>query len=246
MYGILSTDKRNITRTFTGNSVAFKSGDFAYDTLQVGSTAQLNLRNAAQLEQIGVVRIVKATWNKQTEVATNFSFEKKSGGYINVVDGNVQQLADVSPKPFEGPQRELRGRIDGKRDQIQSAGILVTVSSVEYIVATDPTSRDLLNGSVNLVNEGGWDTTDFWTVKAVDVVDGTKYVGATTDLVLTGDQLKAIGVAVGNHVKLSHGASRLHKAAVDALIDLDSVLAYDLEAGWPEVAPTESAPVEEV
>lgn len=241
MYGILSTDRKRITRTVNKREVTFEPGEFGYDALELGSVSQLHLRSAIGRANIGVVTIKEASWDKQRTVKTGTGYETDADGNLKIVDGVVQQTIEVSPRPFKNPQMQLRNRVDAKRDQVQAAGIVVTIGDSDYIVATDEKSRNLLDGSILLANEGGWtEGTDFWTVKSVNIVADVEYVGATVDLPMSIAELKEVGKAVGKHVKLAHGASRVHKAAVDALDSLDAVLAYDLELGWPPVAPTVS------
>lgn len=241
MHAILSSDRKSV-RTSRKTKVLFQEGDMAFDNHDIGS-ADIRLMSSSERNTFGVFPVKRFTWDKYRYSGSVTGFEKTQAGYIKTTDGVVVETGTVSEISASRAISRLRGSVDGKKQNIGSAGVLWSLGMAQYIVQTDPESRELLAGAVAMVNEGAWDdVSDFWTVREVVVVGETKYVGATVDLVLTGAEIKELGVAVGQHVKSTHGAARAHKAAIDALSTWAEYDAYDLNGGWPEVPPTEAAP----
>jgi hypothetical protein len=157
-------------------------------------------------------------------------------------DDRVKITYATSEIDYTKPQAALRDRVNGMRDSKINAGITITIDATDYVLQTDQASRDNISGVVagigaalplplnadGTLNLDGTGTHIAWRMRD------------DTDVLMDADTFKAsVGLAVMAHVNTCHLAARTHKAAIDALSTYADVSAYDLESGWPDVAPAE-------
>lgn len=53
------------------------------------------------------------------------------------------------------------------------------------------------------------------------------------DIPMTADGIIGMAVTLGTYATTCYGASWYHKASVEAMTDVESLLAYDISPGWP-------------
>lgn len=178
----------------------------------------------AELRKAGLTRIDDAT-----KVPSG---KEKSQGFTDAYPGDRVQrtfaLVDSSPIALK---RKLMGRVNGKREEISQAGVSVTIRGSDYVLQTDLGSQLMLTGSMAAAAAGHSFPAGFaWRMRD------------NVDVKLNPAEMKAMAGAVFDHVNAAHGAARIHKAAIKALTTWAEIEAYDLEAGWPPVAPPEVTP----
>lgn len=103
------------------------------------------------------------------------------------------------------------------RYRLEVAGITLTDGT---LIRTDRESQASLLGAVSLaqLNPGA-------------VLD---WKAATGWVQMTAPQIMAVAQQVGARVQALFSAERAHHAAIDALTTLEEVIAYDVNAGWPD------------
>lgn len=242
---ILNTSLTDVERVVNARTVTFRVGEYGFDVAGIRCSGELSKMDDAERKAIGAPRISEISFNQKRETFTRTGYKKTQSGKLSFSGSMIVEEGTVSSKQA-GPERDaLRRSVDSMKAGVQSGGLVFTHSGVDYAVQTSEDSRNMLNGAVSMAQLGAWADTDFWTVREIVTVEGVDYLGASVDLAMTAAEITALGVVVGDHMKIAHGAARFHKAQIDALpdtvtfADLD---AYDMSVGWPPNAPTEEAP----
>lgn len=110
----------------------------------------------------------------------------------------------------------LLERLTMKRESVEYGGALVNGS----LIATDLTSQSKLTGALNFVGRNPARQIK-WKAK-----DGAF-------VALTRVQIESIADTVGEFVAKCYDNEAAHAAAIDALLTVDAVDAYDMSTGWP-------------
>lgn len=153
--------------------------------------------------------------------------QERTAAFTDAFNGGIVErtftLTDTLPA---GLKQQLLGRVNGKREAISQAGIVVTVRGSDHVLQTDEGSQKLLIGALAATNASHPLPAGFsWRMRD------------NTDVALNPAEMKSVSGAVFDHVNAAHGAALIHKATIEALTTWAELDAYDLEAGWPPVAP---------
>lgn len=131
-----------------------------------------------------------------------------------VVDGRYYSAPGV-PHAIEQLKVQKRSEAASKRWERENAGVEVG----GRIFATDERTRTVLIGSRIVAKEDAAYTAD-WKFSN----------GFAT---LTAADLIAAANAVGAHVRACFAAEAAHVTAIEALLDQQDVIDYDISVGWP-------------
>ena len=246
MFAILSTDQKSL-RTSNKREVIFQEGDYGWvadETKRIGKVNDARKLPSSERAVFGIYEIKPVAFNKKREKISNTGYEKTAAGKIKITADQVIATATIAEISPTTEIRALRARVDARKMEVQSGGMVFTHDSVRYVISTDGDAKTDLAGVVSVVNEGGWDDlTNYWTVKQIVTVGEVDYLGPTVDLILTGVEFKAIALLVGQHIIQAHGVARWHKKQIDALpVTWEAYDGYNFEAGWPDPVPHQEAP----
>lgn len=203
-----------LVEEFTG-PVDVRVGDVVHGKAiwNLWSNDQLNAEGLTKIEDV-----TQVVAGKERASASSDVFED---GYVK----RTYALVDVSP---DGLKQQLLRLVNDKRAQITQAGVAVTVRGNGHILQTDNGSQQMLVGAMAAAAANHTFPSGFsWRMRD------------NTDVDLNPAEMKAMAGTVFDHVNAAHAASRIHKAAIEALTTWAELDAYDLDAGWPDVAPPE-------
>lgn len=150
-------------------------------------------------------------------------FADEDWNFLVVTDGVVtvdavaraaQELADA--------KASLREQVTDLRWQHETGGITLP-GGIQITTGTEDQNR--ITTVIANAQLAGVTTVDF---KA-----------ASGWVTLTLSEVQGIAAAIAVHVQACFSAERAHHEAIDALVDLAAVQAYDITAGWPAANPHE-------
>ena len=206
---------------------------------------QYQFDNRALHKSVAVLPII------DNRIGCEIEFESQSAAQV------VPDLSDMSiPVPADAvvtieytnipfdltiPKQSYMQKIKNKRNYVRDAGIEHTIDDVVYIVATDPSTRsDIVGSVVGLDERGDTDAMQIWRMKDNTVVS------------ITMANFKVMAMAVHDHVNACYTRQNVLEAIVDGAANADALRALDdtidengdvvdgvLNSGWPThyVAP---------
>lgn len=132
---------------------------------------------------------------------------------------------EVMARPLADILQRRLADLAAKRYAVETAGILLG----DAVIRTDEGSQSKINGAYALVQR-----------LPETLVD---WKGANGWTQLNAAQMTAIATAAGQHVQACYTAERGHAEALEAFAsqdppDIEGLIAHDIEAGWPETAPS--------
>lgn len=143
--------------------------------------------------------------------------------YYRVTEQQVEHVItyDVVALPVADILLRRLRDLAATRYTVETAGILLGGA----VIRTDEASQAKINGAYSLVQR-----------VPETMVD---WKGANGWTQLNAAQMTAIATAAGQHVQACYSAERGHAEALAALAaaeDVEDLIAYDIEDGWPETA----------
>jgi len=195
----------------TNKQVVVEGTTFPANIWRLWSDGNLNQEGLARVDDKTVLIAGKERANTFTDAYKKF---------------RIKRTYDLRDIPAGTSQRRLLSKVNGKRNSIIHADITVTIRGDDYVLQTDSESLELLAGATSAANSNHTFPADFaWRMRD------------NTDVALNLAEMKTMSGEVFEHANAAHVASRAHKAAIEALTTWAEVDAYDLNAGWPPVAP---------
>lgn len=206
-------------------TVAIDSVNFNVQSFKRWTDQQRRKRGLARVENVTVVASGEAlTTTLLTEV---------------LQDNYVKRTYKTIPIKVGPLKEQLRGRVNGARDEKIRAGIPIIVDAVPHVLETADQSRvdvgavvAAIGASIPLpLNADGTPNVDgIGTHVSWRMRDNTDVLFDASSFV------SLVASPVMRHVMACHLAARAHKVAVSNLTTYEDVTTYDLTANWPTVA----------
>lgn len=149
-----------------------------------------------------------------TDIEASETYLGKSGAIY------VRPRSFDSALQLEVARVERRSAVMARRDRAEWSGCETAVGRVD----SDPDSQRKLGGAVQMAmiaQAAGAPFSIEWTLQ-----DNTTALPDAAAMI-------QMGLAVGQHVSACHAHCLALKAAIDAAVDQDSLLAIDIDTGWP-------------
>lgn len=146
-----------------------------------------------------------------------------------VIDGDPEQSETMTaalvyatqPISLEAAQVKLKNLAKSRKFSRMDAGVLINIDGTNYVAQTDSESRSLLMAIYFKALTGGLPDGQNWRMQ------DNSYP------LLTSAQIVELGDAVNGMIAQCYDQQAAHDAAIDALPDLESCIAYDCTAGYP-------------
>ena len=200
---------------------------------------QYQFDNRALHKSVAVLPII------DHRIRCDSAFERQSAAQVvpDLSDMSIPVPADAvvtieytnTPLDLITPKQSYMEKIKNKRDYVRDAGIEHTIDDVVYIVATDPSTRsDIVGSVVGLDERGDTDAMQIWRMRDNTVVS------------ITMANFKVMALAVHDHVNACYTRQDVLETIVDGAANADALRALDdtvdengdivpgvLNSGWP-------------